>query len=142
MQWGVSVMDWSRIQYFTPEEFDDSGFPGSGEEIDLMTVWILELLRRKTGWPIVVLDAVDVEGVRHSRYSCHNLKRDRLQASAVDFWFKTKAGFRDQARAVLLSGFTGIGVYQGWAHPGFHGDRRARFQVWKRSEGKYTYLLS
>ncbi len=131
-------MDWTKIHHFIPREFDDPEFPDSGLRMDPMSVWILECLRRKTGWRIDVLDAVDVRGVRHATNSFHNLEQG---AQAVDFYFRTKAGFREQAKAVLRSGFTGIGTYQEWDHPGFHLDRRELFQVWKREKGEYIYLL-
>jgi len=147
-------MDWATIKYFKPEEFADPEFPWSWTAMDPKSILLLEWLRRHTGWPIVTHNKFGLRGcvcvkpVGHSPDSRH-YKDHPEGCSAIDWHFVTDADPRDQAREVLASGFSGIGIYQfEWKWKGallpiaFHTDRRRRFQVWRRKDGEYCYLLS
>lgn len=147
----LAMVNWDRVKYFKPEEFDDPDFPGSGTEIDPVTLLELCTLRRRTGWPIIthakVGGCVDVEGTHgHAKHSYHRLDRG---AKAVDFHFRTTADSRIQFHAVAMSRFTGIGIYYDWHWDnmklpiGFHVDTRGaeRTQIWKRTKREYFYLL-
>ena len=137
---------WDKIKYFKKEEFDDPLFPGSGENINFLTVKFLDKLRENTGWPIVVHcwvgGAVDMHGNHgHSSNSFHLYKNG---CKAVDFHFRTNASIQRQIKEVLKSDFTGIGVYYDWGVPvGFHVDTRpvSRYQIWKRDKDRYIYLV-
>ena len=142
-------IDWTKIRSFLPHEFDDPGYPGSWIYLDPGTVYELDRLRQKTGWKIVTHNkyglrgcvCVDPDG--HSPESLHYVANG---CSAVDWHFVTDVDPRTQAREVLKSGFTGIGIYYDWhwigkLPVGFHTDMRLRPQVWQRDNGKYLYLL-
>ena len=148
----MNDINWDYIKYFTSREFDDPNHPGSGELINATVVLILEAVRRRTGWPMIVHwavgGAVDVDGSHgHSDDSYHLAENDCM---AVDFHFKTKASIRLQFHALLVGGFhTGIGYYPHWVYsgkkcPGWHVDLRPSeiTQFWKRrKDGRYVYLL-
>lgn len=155
-------LDWSGIKHFVPSEFDDPDWPGSYTWMSSQTIILLDQLREHTGrpgWPIITHNKHGVHGcvcmskAYHSANSFHNHDNPNI-CSAVDFHFRTTASAREQAFAVMQSGFTGIGIYQGcwrwpskWADPegflsiGFHVDLRKHFQVWKYEQGEYIYLL-
>ncbi len=138
-------INWSYVRHFKRYEFDDPLYPGSGDLIDGQLLYMLDRLREDTGWPIhphwEVGGCVDVDGSHgHAKHSYH-LKK--MGCKAVDFHFDTTASFREQYYAVSKAGFTGIGVYPNWEHPGFHVDTRPKekTQRWVRRNGIYIYLL-
>ena len=143
---------WNRIKHFKPEEFEDPEAPGSWIHMDPETVLGLDRLRETTGWPIVTHNRCGIRGcvcirrAGHSDNSRHYADHP-AGCSAVDFHFVTDAAAREQAIAVLRSGFGGIGIYYDWhwnGRPlpvGFHVDRRMFPQMWNRAAGEYIYLL-
>jgi len=145
-------MDWSLIDYFKPEEFDDPLVPGSNKYMSPATILSLENLRDFTGWPIITHNkfglrgcvCVDPDG--HSENSYHYVSHEK-GCSAVDWHFACDADPREQAMMVLQSGFTGIGIYYDWSWngkslpAGFHTDFRDHPQIWKRENDKCVYLL-
>ncbi len=147
-------LDWRQIEHFDPEEFDDPDCPGSWKYMRAETVIYLNNLRERTGWAIITHNKFGVHGCvcmtkkHHSPSSYHNFDNPR-GCSAVDWHFDTDADPREQAKEVLKSPFTGIGIYQNvWKWKGsllpigFHTDLRPRFQIWKYVGGfGYVYLL-
>lgn len=145
-------IDWSRINNFTPEEFDDPAHPGSWEHMLPETVYLLDVIRDMTDWPIIthnkygIRGCVCVDPTGHSSRSRHYANHPE-GCSAVDFHFDVEAPSRDQAMIVLQSGFKGVGVYYDWMWDnealsiGFHVDFRDRPQIWRREDGVYIYLL-
>jgi hypothetical protein len=141
-------IDWSKVNNFTPEEFDDPAYPGSWVHMAAETIFLLDSLRYQTGWKIItqnkhgVRGCVCMEARGHAERSRHYIAHPD-GASAVDFRFDTSKPTRDQAMAVLQSGFPGIGIYYDWksADIGFHVDLRSQAQIWVRKGGKYVYLL-
>jgi len=148
----MRTIDWTEIDFFDPEEFDDPEAPGSWIYMNPMTIHTLNDLRVRTGWKIVTHNRYGLRGcvcVRkagHSATSLHYAKNP-AGCSAVDWHFVTDADPRAQALAVLQSGFTGIGCYYDWQWNslslpvGFHTDMRRRPQLWTRVDGRYVYLL-
>ena len=142
-------MDWSRINHFDPEEFDDPDHPGSHAMMDPLTIIRLDQMRENTGWPIITHNKFGLRGcvcIEHTGHSAASLHY-APNCSAVDFHFKTQTDARTQAVKVLHSGFNGIGIYYDWHWDnkklaiGFHVDGRSRPQIWKREKGQYTYLF-
>lgn len=141
------MINWKNVRYFTEDEFEDAEVPGSGQYIDGVTLMLLDNLRDKTGWPIWVQQAVDMGGSHgHAPNSYHLLKNG---CKAVDWHFGVDVPVRVQIHQVLMSPFTGIGLYFDWhidGKPlavGFHTDTRAveKTQLWRRDGGKYVYLI-
>lgn len=145
-------MDWGQIKHFKSEEFDDPNEPGSWKFMSEKTILNLEWLRRDTGWPIITHNKFGLRGTvcvlpeGHSDNSLHYADCPE-GCSAMDWHFQTDADPREQASWVLRSRFRGIGVYSDWEWDGrvlpigFHTDMRRRYQVWKRVNGEYIYLL-
>ena len=153
---------WAKIAHFAPIEFDDPEVPGSHEYMYEGTITLIDRLRKLTGWPILTHNKHGLRGcvcIRHAGHSDNSLHHyDHPDGcSAVDWHFVTDASPRDQAMAVLRSGFTGIGIYYDWRWPsrdrdgrlvsatlpvGFHTDLRPRPQIWTRKGGEYIYWLA
>ena len=147
-------LDWSTIEYFKSEEFDDPLHPGSGEAIDPELVHKLDILRGRIKKPIIIHGmvggAVDVAGNHgHSKNSYHLAANG---CKAADFHFKTYHNPRQQYLWVESMQFNGVGVYYCWHWDGkllpigFHvdvaDDAYKRPQRWVcREKGNYVYLL-
>lgn len=149
-------LDWSRIQFFSPADFRDPEYSDSWELMDARAIVMLNWLCKHTEWPIVTHNKFGVKGCvcidpeGHSPSSYHYVANG---ACAVDFHFLSEADPREQAREVIKSGFSGIGIYQNiwkWPSPdggsmrlpiAFHVDRRSRFQIWCKKSTGYVYLL-
>lgn len=146
---GTDQMDWSRINNFIPEEFDDPDHPGSHVHMDPVTIIRLDQLRDQTGWPVITHNKFGLHGCVCMEKSGHapNSLHYPPNCSAVDFHFDTETDTRTQAMTVLRSGFNGIGIYYDWQWDGkplpigFHVDNRTRPQIWKRQTNQYIYLL-
>ena len=151
-------VDWSRIEHFEPAEFDDPKEPGSWRYMSALTILELNKIREKANVPIVTHNKFDIRGcvcVEPTGHSDDSLHYAKNGCSAVDWHFDTDADPRDQARLVLKSEFTGIGIYYDWKwvdgdgkriklSVGFHTDMRRmpkKPQIWRRVNGKYFYLL-
>ncbi len=142
-------IDWSKITWFAPEEFDDPNHPGSHTLMDARSIIALNQLREATGWGIITHNkhglrgCVCVDKTGHSSKSLHYPPH----CNAVDFHFDCTVDAREQAMRVLRSGFAGIGIYYDWhwnndrLSVGFHVDLRKRPQVWTRKKGQYLYIL-
>jgi hypothetical protein len=144
-------IDWDKYRYFDRYEFDDPDHPGSGDYITEDIVRYLNYLRTKTRWPIKthweVGGCIDVNGTHGHSSNSYHLKKN---GGAADFHFKTNESPRKQFWEVMNSGFTGVGAYYDWHWDGqllvigFHVDPRPieKTQLWRRDNGKYTYLLA
>ena len=151
------IDDWTKIRYFTPKEFDDPLYPGSGGDIDSALVYKLDIMRGRAEEydpKILCITHATVGGaVCVGGSSGHALNSFHLKwngAKACDFHFKTDVDPRKQYKWVEEMGFTGIGVYYCWHWNGkllpigFHVDLRPidRLQRWVcREKGKYEFLL-
>ena len=116
---------WSHI---APEfsKTENWGLPG---RVSGLTLLALSIIRRETGWPVVIHNAFELTG--HSANSQH------YQGKAVDFHFTTDVQYYRQVLMVeqilnryQLSEFVGLGIYPGWNNPGFHLDTRGSKARW------------
>lgn len=145
------AIDWEKVPHFERREFDDPNYTGSGDCINGGLLIMLVKLRNATDWPIIphwkVGGAVDIDGSHGHSNNSYHLKSQGCEA--VDFHFVTDIDPRLQVYNVLQLGFGGIGIYYDWKWDnkplsiGFHVDVRpkGRFQIWKREDGQYIYLL-
>ena len=132
------ALNWNSLDHFKRREFDDPDVPGSGDFIDEDILSSIVRLRNFTGWPILIVSAVDMHGRNHAKNSYHNKSRG---CRAVDFRFICSVPYNNQLETILKFGaFKGIGWYPEWHLPGFHVDNRSEFLLWKRIEGEYIYL--
>lgn len=138
---------WKTVLYFTPEEFEDPLFPGSGVHINAMTVLLLDKLRLTIDCPIIIHHkaggAVDMRGNHgHAAKSYHRYDQG---CKAVDFHIKTLMNIRKQFNFVAQVGFGGLGIYLYASYKiWFHVDTRPKDQTcyWMcKRPGQYEYLL-
>ncbi|RLB06429.1 MAG: hypothetical protein DRG83_00170 [Deltaproteobacteria bacterium] len=130
MQLTRSRVDWNQIRHFRQDEW------GRWEFVDPRLIYMMDQLREEIGAPIIIHEAYATSG--HAKNSYHYIGK------AVDFHIKTKKSFRTQLAVIMRIGFTGIGFYPWWEHPGWHVDIRPAFktQLWVSPEkGVYKYLM-
>ena len=141
------LQSWKQIKYFTPEQFEDPLFPGSGIHINALTVLLLDKLRITINCPIIIHHkaggAVDMQGKHdHAPKSYHLFDQG---CRAVDCHIDTFMNVREQYNRVCQAGFSGIGVYLYGSHKGwFHVDTRpiTETQHWVcKRQGQYEYFL-
>ena len=141
------LQSWKCILHFKPQEFDDPLFPGSGSNINALTVMLLDKLRTTINCPIVIHHkaggAVDMQG-RHG-HAPNSYHRYDQGCRAVDCHIKTDMGIREQYNRVCQAGFSGVGVYLYGRHKvWFHLDTRlitdTQHWICKR-KGQYKYLF-
>lgn len=99
-----------KLKYFKPHEFDQRGLPGSGEKMDDNFLLLLDALREKCDFPLVINS-----GYRSPEYnakvSSTGLNGPHTTGKAVDVrCFGTNAYIL--VKNALELGFSGIGVAQ------------------------------
>lgn len=157
------MIDYDEVVSFKRYQFDDprNCYIGSGWLMNENSVKLLDKLSITTGWPViphfsvggcVVMD----DGIDDIRF-CNSEYHTRSKGySAIDFHFATDAHPKDQIHKVLISGFTGIGVFYNIAihdrdsegirilQVAFHVDLRPveETQIWtcgNKGENKYLF---
>lgn len=116
---------WSHIS----PEFSQTENWGIPRRVSGLLLLALSVIRRETGWPVVVHNAFETGG--HSQGSQH------YQGRAVDFHFTADTTYYRQILLVeqileryQLAEFVGLGIYPGWNNPGFHLDARGSKARW------------
>ena len=133
---------WSHVRHFKAIEFADSNVPGSGKYIYGDVLMLIDKTWEETSWPIVVHQAVDMEGTHgHSGSSYHLYKNG---CKAIDFHFETEVSYRAQYNCLCRMGWSGLGFYPEWPNPGFHVDLRPieETQHWVHRNGVYEYFFN
>lgn len=112
---------------------------GDHNKICGLLLMALFIIRRESGWPIIIHNAYKTQG--HSKNSQH------YKAKASDWHFKTDVPFKEQVETVLdildkyqLSDSMGVGIYPFWNNPGFHTDSRGSKARW--SYNKHGKMVS
>lgn len=127
-------MDWTKIRYFSQQEWE----PHSNR-VSPALIQYMDVLRYDAGVPIVIHVAAATSG--HSENSFHYFGNGKV-ATAVDFRF---LGLSYAEQFALLSSYDwigGLGFYPHWNHPGWHVDMRetSKRLLWHRTEsGHYIY---
>ena len=141
------LQSWKTVLYFKSSEFDDPLFPGSGVNMNALTVLLLDKLRVCINCPIIIHSraggAVDMQGKHgHAARSYHRFDQG---CRAADFHIQTNMNYREQYNKVCQAGFSGIGVYlYGFPKVWFHVDTRqiTETQHWIcKRPGQYEYLF-
>jgi len=141
------LQSWKTVLFFKPKEFDDPLFPGSGVNINALTVMLLEKLRIMIDAPIIIHHraggAVDMNGSHGHTVNSYHLFSNGCRAA--DFHIDTDLNYREQYNKVCQAGFGGVGVYlYGFPQVWFHVDTRPRTdtQHWVcKRKGQYEYLF-
>lgn len=146
------MIDWSQYsRYFKEEDFADPKVKNSGSMIDFNLFRLMIDLKIRSGEEVKTHSSiggcVDVNGdYGHSKESFHLMK---MGCKAVDFHFECNLNIREQVHKVVVIGFTGVGIYYNKEFNGrilpvsFHVDNRPtkKMQIWKKTNGRYIYLL-
>lgn len=110
-------------------EFTPAENWGAHSDLSGFALMLLLILRRESGWPIVIHNAVEYSG--HSENSQH------YKGNAADWHFDTEVPLSDQVVVVQdilhrfqLTNFVGMGIYPFWNSPGFHTDARGCKARW------------
>lgn len=120
------MIEWDRVRNFGPSEF------GAWEKLDARLVYALDEFREYVGVPLHVHTAYrersDFADSQHPHGRAVDVCAKGL--SLLDFWLA----------AERHPGFTGIGLYPFWSHPGLHLDIRlalVRARWWRNLSGQY-----
>jgi uncharacterized protein YcbK (DUF882 family) len=107
-------MSWKDIKYFSEHEFDSPDAIGSGAEMDLQFVRLLDQLRQIIGTPIYINSGyrteqhnMEVGGVPFSAHTKGLAADIRIVGNEQRYWVISKA---------LELGFTRIGVAKTFVH--------------------------
>ena len=132
---------------FRPQEFDSSGAPGSGTNMNMIFVGRLWLVRKELGKAIIVTSGTRTmqrqrwlieQGLTRARNSVH------LHHAAADFWCR---GFSlaELFLACEAYRFDGLGVYpeSNFVHAdiGLLVGVRDKKQRWTKRDGRYQFWL-
>jgi len=123
---------WSYLKHFSPRE--NWGDP---KKISGTLLLVLDTIRERIGWPIVIHCAYETEG--------HNPNGYHPRGMAADFHFDINYPFYYQVGTLLkilaelqMTNSIGLGVYPDWYHPGFHLDVRGYYARWGRIGKRYV----
>ncbi|MBN2251069.1 MAG: hypothetical protein JW724_03225 [Candidatus Altiarchaeota archaeon] len=126
------LWDYVDGHYKAKAGFDPSENWGDHTKVSGLLLLLLYAIRNITGWPMIVHCAYEQAG--------HNPTGQHPLGNAVDIHFlqrQTPKDFYDQILTMetVLKGLqawdrVGIGIYPGWACPGFHLDVRGDHASW------------
>lgn len=114
----MSATDWTLVRHFVPREFDSPDLPDSGRKMQKELVDRLDLIRDKTGVPMVITSGYrtnahneEVGGVNESAH---------LTGYAADVACNTSQYRMKLIRYAIDLGINRIGVYKSFVHLDCH----------------------
>jgi hypothetical protein len=114
------MIDWSKIKYFKPWEFESPDLPGSGERVSPALIAKLEGIRTEVGFPLMINSGCRTyhhnKEVGGAENSAHLIRGNDELCEAVDI--KALSG-RQRYRIVQVAlkyGITRIGIGKSFVH--------------------------
>jgi uncharacterized protein YcbK (DUF882 family) len=107
-------MQFLNVKYFTSDEFDSPDLPGSGVQMDLHFVRMLDLLRNTCGFPFKITSGFRT--IAHNKAIGGESESAHLDGLAADI-----AAINPRVRYLIVSyairaGFTRIGIGDTFVH--------------------------
>jgi zinc D-Ala-D-Ala carboxypeptidase len=107
-------MNFSKIQYFQPRELESPDAPGSGENMKLPTVLLLDKLREACGFPLIIASGYRTE--RHNQRVGGVDSSSHTAGWAVDVRATSSDSRWKIVKYAIELGFNRIGIASTFVH--------------------------
>lgn len=107
-------MNWEGIQYFTPDEFECPGMPGSGEYMKREFVEVLDAIRHECAFPFRITSGW--RSIEHNARIQGVTNSPHLRGYAADVSAQTSRHRFAIVNAAIRHGISRIGVGSSFVH--------------------------
>ncbi len=108
------MLDWNKIKYFKPSEFDSPDLPGSGKNMQQSTIEKLERARSSAGVPFGINSGYRTQ--KHNDSLEHSVKDSAHRTGHAADIAVTKDTYGKILTALINAGFKRIGLGRNFIH--------------------------
>lgn len=113
----AKLLLWAEVRHFTPQEFDSPDEPGSGVNMDIDFVKLLDRGREKTGFPWTINSGY--RSPAHNGTVGGKSESEHMEGLGVDIQAVSGSEKFGIVKWALESGIVRIGIGKNYVHLGF-----------------------